>query len=55
MFPARSASLDKKISDLERSLISRTIIIDKAKALSKSGKSSLIGKSKQEKVTYLIF
>jgi hypothetical protein len=48
-------SIDWKISELERSLVSRTIIIDKAKALSKSGRTSLIETSKQEKVSYLIF
>jgi hypothetical protein len=49
--------IDRKIYELERSLVSRTIIIDKAKELSKTGNrnSSLIGKSKQEKVSYLIF
>jgi hypothetical protein len=47
--------IDRKIYELERSLASRTLIIDKAKVLSKSGKSSLIGKSKQEKVSHLIF
>jgi tryptophanyl-tRNA synthetase len=50
--------IDRKISELERSLASRTIIIEKAKELSKAKgnrNSSLIGKIKHEKVSYLIF
>jgi hypothetical protein len=53
MFPARSASLDKKISELERNLVAKTNIIDKAKVQSKF--SNLIGKGKQEKVFLLDF
>jgi hypothetical protein len=47
--------IDRKIYELERSLVSRTMIIEKAKVLSKKGNPSLIGKSKHEKVSYLIF
>jgi hypothetical protein len=47
--------IDMKIYELERNLVAKTNIIDKAKELSKSGRSSLIGKGKQEKVSYLIF
>jgi hypothetical protein len=48
-------AIDRKISELERNLVAKTNIIDKAKVLSKLGNSSLIGKGKQEKVFYLIF
>jgi hypothetical protein len=48
-----SILIDKKISELERTLIAKTNIIDKAKNLSKLGNSSLVGKGKQEKVSYL--
>jgi hypothetical protein len=51
----RFQMIDRKIYELERSLVSRTMIIDKAKVLSKMGNPSLIGKSKHEKVSYLIF
>jgi hypothetical protein len=44
--------IDRKISELERNLVARTNILDKAKVLSKLGNSSLIGKSKQEKASY---
>jgi DNA-binding CsgD family transcriptional regulator len=46
-------TIDMKTSELERDLVAKTNILDEAKVLVKLGNSNYIGKSKQEKVSYL--
>jgi hypothetical protein len=46
-------AIDRRITELERNLVAKTKIIHNAKIIFKLGNSSLVGKVKQEKVSYL--